>query len=159
VFSFGKTLHATGWRVGYSIAPAELTRELRKVHQFNTFSIANPLQQAIASYLIEKPDVWRGLSEFFQAKRDRLRAALAETPFELPPAAGTFFQLVDYSELDACGDIQFAERLLTEAGIATIPLSPFYREPPPLTMVRLCIAKRDSTLDDAAARLRAFARL
>jgi methionine transaminase len=159
VFSFGKTLHATGWRVGYSIAPAELTRELRKVHQFNTFSIANPLQQAIAAYLIEKPEAWRGLPEFFQAKRDRLRAALADTPFKLPPAAGTFFQLVDYSALDSCGDIEFAERLLTEAGIATIPLSPFYREPPPLTIVRLCIAKRDSTLDDAAARLRAFARL
>jgi methionine aminotransferase len=157
VFSFGKTMHATGLRVGYSIAPAELTRELRKVHQFNTFSIAHPLQYAIAAYLIEKPDSWRGLSEFFQAKRDRVRAALEDTPFKVPPAEGTYFQLVDYSAIANTDDVTFAERLLTEAGVATIPLSPFYKEPPPLTVLRLCIAKRDQTLDDAVARLQAFA--
>jgi methionine aminotransferase len=158
VFSFGKTMHATGLRVGYSIAPAELTRELRKVHQFNTFSIAHPLQYAIATYLIEKPDSWRGLAEFFQAKRDRVRAALEDTPFKVPPAEGTYFQLVDYSAIARTDDVTFAERLLTEAGVATIPLSPFYKEPPPLTVLRLCIAKRDRTLDDAVARLQAFAR-
>jgi len=170
VFSFGKTLHATGWRVGYAVAPPELTREMRKVHQFNTFSITNPLQQAIASYLIEKPDAWSGLAGFFQPKRDRLRAALADTPFVLPPAQGTYFQLVDFGAFDRSSglgdrqrgdvpkDVQFAERLLTEAGIATIPLSPFYRDPPPTTLVRVCIAKKDSTLDEAASRLRAFAR-
>jgi methionine transaminase len=164
VFSFGKTLHATGWRVGYGVAPAELTREMRKVHQFNTFSIANPLQQAIAVYLVEKPQAWRGLADFFQAKRDRLRAALEDSGFVLPPAQGTYFQLVDFSHLSKAsdvarlGDVQFAERLLTEAGVATIPLSPFYREPPPLPVVRVCIAKRDGTLDEAAARLRSFAR-
>lgn len=157
VFSFGKTLHATGVRVGYAVAPAELSRELRKVHQFNTFSIAHPLQYAIARYLIEKPDCWRGLSEFFQAKRDRVRAALEGTAFVVPPAEGTYFQLIDYSAISNAGDVEFAERLLTEAGVATIPLSPFYKEPPPLTMLRLCIAKRDQTLDDAVARLQAFA--
>jgi methionine aminotransferase len=158
VFSFGKTLHATGVRVGYGIARPELTRELRKVHQFNTFSIAHPLQYAIAQYLIEKPDCWRDLSPFFQAKRDRVRAALEGTPFKVPPAEGTYFQLIDFSDISKTDDVSFAERLLTEAGVATIPLAPFYKEPPRLTVLRLCIAKRDRTLDDAVARLQAFAK-
>ena len=157
IFSFGKTLHATGWRVGYCVAPPELTQELRKVHQFNTFTIATPLQHAIAAYLREKPQVWRNLGSFFQAKRDRLRAALAGSGFELPPAAGTFFQLLDFGRFARTTDLEFAEQLLTEASIATIPLSPFYETPPRHTFVRLCIAKRDSTLDEAASRLRAFA--
>ncbi|HUK01427.1 MAG TPA: methionine aminotransferase [Steroidobacteraceae bacterium] len=157
VFSFGKTLHATGMRVGYCVAPAVLTTELRKVHQFNTFSIAHPLQHAIAAYIREKPQCWRDLSAFFQTKRDRLRAALAGSAFELPPAQGTYFQLLDFSRLAPPGDIAFAERLLTQAGVASIPLSPFYERPPPLSVVRLCIAKRDATLDQAAERLRAFA--
>lgn len=157
VFSFGKTLHATGVRVGYCVAPPALTAELRKVHQFNTFSIANPLQHAIAAYLTEKPDGWRGLAQFFQAKRDRLRAALARTALRLPAAQGTYFQLLDFSELAPPGDLAFAERLLTEGGVATIPLSPFYAAPPALSCVRLCIAKRDGTLDQAATRLAAFA--
>jgi methionine aminotransferase len=157
VFSFGKTLHATGIRVGYAIAPAELTRELRKVHQFNTFSIAHPLQQAIAQYLIEKPNCGRDLPQFFQAKRDRVRAALDGTLFRVPPAEGTYFQLIEYSAISKADDVAFAERLLTEAGVATIPLSPFYKEPPKLAVLRLCIAKRDQTLDDAVARLHAFA--
>jgi methionine aminotransferase len=158
VYSFGKTLHATGVRVGYCIAPAELTRELRKVHQFNTFSIAHPFQHAITAYLAQAPEVWQGLSAFFQAKRDRLRGALAGSGFALPAAAGTYFQLLDFSALDACDDGSFAERLLTEAGVATIPLSPFYANAPHLSVVRLCIAKRDDTLDAGAARLSAFAR-
>lgn len=157
VFSFGKTLHATGVRVGYCVAPPAMTQELRKVHQFNTFSIAHPLQHAIAAYLAEKPDGWRELAPFFQAKRDRLRAALARSGFRLPAAQGTYFQLLDFSEFAPPGDLAFAERLLTEAGVATIPLSPFYAAPPPLSCLRLCIAKRDSTLDQAAARLAAFA--
>src|SRR5580704_12059176 len=97
VFSFGKTLHATGLRVGYCVAPPALTRELRKVHQFNTFSIVSPLQYAIARYLGAHPDAWLGLSAFFQAKRDRLRGALAGSGFSLPPAQGTYFQLLDFS--------------------------------------------------------------
>ena len=157
VFSFGKTLHATGLRVGYCVAPPALTRELRKVHQFNTFSIAHPLQHAIAAYLAERPQWGRELAGFFQAKRDRLRAALASSGFRLPAAQGTYFQLLDYGALCDLGDLDFAERLLTEAGVATIPLSPFYLQPPRLTLVRLCIAKRDSTLDEGAARLNAFA--
>src|SRR6185437_11201514 len=157
VFSFGKTLHATGLRVGYCVAAPALTRELRKVHQFNTFSIANPLQQAIAAYLGERPQTGRELPAFFQAKRDRLRAALAGSGFVLPPAHGTFFQLLDFGDLLPPGDVEFAERALTEAGVATIPLSPFYAEPPKLSVVRLCIAKRDETLDAAAVRLAGLA--
>ena len=153
VFSFGKTLHATGLRVGYGVASPALTSELRKVHQFNTFSIANPLQHAIAAYLTERPQTGRELSAFFQAKRDRLRTALAGSGFVLPPAQGTFFQLLDFSRLLPPGDLAFAERALTEARVATIPLSPFYADPPSLSVVRLCIAKRDDTLDQACARL------
>jgi methionine transaminase len=157
VFSFGKMLHATGLRVGYCVAPAALTRELRKVHQFNTFSISHPLQHAIAAYLTAQPDCGESLSAFFQAKRDRLRRALSGCGFRLPPAQGTYFQLLDFAEFAAGDDFAFAEALLTEARVATIPLSPFYAAPQPLTFVRLCIAKRDTTLDEAAARLSAFA--
>jgi methionine transaminase len=159
VFSFGKTLHATGLRVGYCVAPAALTAELRKVHQFNTFSISNPLQHAIAAYLGERPDCGHDLAGFFQAKRDRLRTALAGSGFVLPPAEGTYFQLLDFSAFDTRGDdMAFAERLLLQARVATIPLSPFYARREPLPFVRLCVAKLDSTLDEAAARLNAFAR-
>jgi methionine aminotransferase len=157
VFSFGKTLHATGVRVGYCVAPPILTRELRKVHQFNTFSIAHPIQHAIAAYLAEKPEAWRGLSAFFQAKRDRVRNALSQSGFKLPPAQGTYFQLLDFSEFFPPDDVGFAERLLTEAGVATIPLSPFYARAPALSVVRLCIAKRDTTLDEAVLRINGFA--
>jgi methionine aminotransferase len=157
VYSFGKTLHATGWRVGYCVAPAKMTRELRKVHQFNTFSIAAPLQHAIARYLASFPDAWHGLSAFFQAKRDLLAGLLRGSGLEPIPAAGSYFQLVDYSALSAEDDMTFADRLIREAKVAVIPLSPFYAEPPNMTLVRLCIAKRDSTLTTAAGRLRAFA--
>jgi methionine transaminase len=157
VFSFGKTLHATGLRVGYCIAPAPLTQELRKVHQFNTFSISHPLQHAIAAYLDERPDCGSGLTDFFQAKRDRLRRALKTSAFRLPPAQGTYFQLLDFSGLAPPDDLAFAEALLTGARVATIPLSPFYAVREPLPFVRLCIAKRDSTLDEAAARINGFA--
>ena len=157
VFSFGKTMHATGLRVGYAVAPPVLTRELRKVHQFNTFSISNPTQHAIAAYLAEKPEGWSDLPAFFQAKRDRVRNALERSGFRLPPAQGTYFQLLDFSGFFPPDDVGFAERLLTEAGVATIPLSPFYAKAPALSVVRLCIAKRDATLDEAVLRINAFA--
>ena len=157
VFSFGKTLHATGWRVGYCVAPPKLTAELRKVHQFNTFSIAAPLQYAIARYLAQFPDAWTGLSAFFEAKRDLLAGLLRGSGFEPLPAAGTYFLLVDYGALSRVGDLEFADRLMREAKIATIPLSPFYAAPPAMTLLRLCIAKRDETLEAAAERLCAFA--
>lgn len=158
VFSFGKTLHATGWRVGYCVAPADLTRELRKVHQYNTFSIVSPLQHAIARYLSSHPDAWQGLAAFFQAKRDLLAGLLLGSGIEPLPAAGTYFQLVDYAAISQDADMQFAEQLVREAKVAVIPLSPFYAQAPQMTLVRLCIAKRDETLRAAADRLRAFAR-
>jgi methionine transaminase len=157
VFSFGKTLHATGWRVGYCVAPPQMTRELRKVHQFNTFSIVSPLQYAIARYLAAYPDAWSGLSAFFQAKRDLLAGLLRGSGFEPIPAAGTYFQLVDYGALSRDNDMDFADRLIREAKVATIPLSPFYAAAPPMTLLRLCIAKHDATLESAAGRLCAFA--
>ena len=132
VFSFGKTMHATGMRVGYCIAPPELTRELRKVHQFNTFSIAHPQQHAIAPIWRKSRMAGARCPAFFQAKRDRVRDALAKSGFRLPPAQGTYFQLLDFSDFSPPDDVAFAERLLTEAGVATIPLSPFYAVPPAL---------------------------
>jgi methionine aminotransferase len=157
VFSFGKTLHATGWRVGYCVAPPAMTQELRKVHQFNTFSIVSPLQYAIARYLGAYPDAWAGLSSFFQAKRDLLAGLLRGSGFEPIPAAGTYFQLVDYGALSVEDDMTFGDRLIREAKVATIPLSPFYAAPPAMTLLRLCIAKRDETLRAAAERLCDFA--
>jgi methionine aminotransferase len=157
VFSFGKTLHATGWRVGYCVAPPAMTRELRKVHQFNTFSIASPLQYAIARYLSAYPDAWQGLSAFFQAKRDLLAGLLRGSGLEPLPASGTYFQLVDYGAISQEDDLKFADRLIREAKVAVIPLSPFYTQPPHMTLVRLCTAKRDATLKEAAKRLGAFA--
>jgi methionine aminotransferase len=161
VYSFGKTLHITGWRVGYCVAPPVLTRELRKVHQFNTFSIAAPLQAAIRLYLERRPDAWKNVSRFFSAKRDLLLARLSGSGLRLPPAQGSYFQLADYSPLDGelgeLTDIEFTERLIRDAGVAVIPLSPFYREPPRgMRIVRLCVAKRDETLETAAARISAY---
>jgi methionine aminotransferase len=158
VFSFGKTLHATGLRVGYAVAPATLTGELRKVHQFNTFTIATALQEAIARYLEEHRDCGEGLGAFFTAKRDLLAAALAGSGLLMPPTEGSFFQLIDYGALSRAGDLAFAEELLTRARVASIPLSAFYERPPAMTLLRLCIAKRDGTLREAAARLHAYLR-
>jgi methionine transaminase len=159
VYSFGKALHATGLRVGYAVAPQELTLELRKVHQFNTFTIATPFQVAIARYLDERPDVLDGLADFFIARRDLLAGLLAGSSLRVLPAQGTYFQLVDYAGCEALAgldDASAANRLLEAAGVATIPLSPFYREPPRHGLLRLCFAKREETLRAAAQRLLAF---
>jgi methionine aminotransferase len=158
VFSFGKTLQATGLRVGYAVAPRSLTAEMRKVHQFNTFTIATALQVAIARYLGERPDCGDGLLKFLGAKRDRLIAALGGADLSLPRAEGSFFQLIDYGALSDAPDTQFAEELLTRARVATIPLSVFYQQPPRMTLLRLCFAKRDETIDEGAARLQAYMR-
>ena len=158
VYSFGKPLHATGLRVGYAVAPAELTVQLRKVHQFNTFTIATCLQQAIAWYLRERPECGADLPQFFQEKRDRLSGLLAGTGLTVVRSAGSFFQLVDYSAVSELGDVELSGALITEAGVATIPLSVFYRDPPPLRLLRLCFAKRDETLLEGARRLADWAR-
>lgn len=158
VYSFGKTLHATGLRVGYAVAPPELTTELRKVHQFNTFTIATCLQQAIAWYLRERPECGADLPQYFQHKRDRLTGLLEGTGLQLLRSAGSFFQLVDYGAVSSRGDVELSSALIDEAGVATIPLSVFYREPPPLRLLRLCFAKRDATLVEGARRLADWAR-
>jgi methionine aminotransferase len=153
VYSFGKTMHATGWRVGYAIAPPPITQELRRVHQFNTFSIAAPLQYAIADFLKLQPQHNEGLSAFYERKRDLFLDSLKTSRFSWTPAPGTYFQLLDYSAISDQSDMTFADTLLRDAGVATIPVSPFYASPPQLAVVRLCFAKEDSTLRDAAARL------
>lgn len=152
-FSFGKTLHATGWRVGYAIAPPQLTRELRRVHQFNTFSIATPLQLAIAEFLRLEPQHSNDLAAFYQRKRDLFIDRLRGSRFTWTPSEGTYFQLLDFSAIADMSDVEFADKLLTEAGVASIPVSPFYQVPPRLSVVRFCFAKQDSTLEEAAARL------
>jgi methionine aminotransferase len=152
--SFGKTYHATGWKVGYCVAPAALTSELRKVHQFVTFAIATPLQYAIAEFMTEHPEWEDELSVFYQAKRDRLRSLLAPSRLALVPARATYFQLVDYSAISDLPDSEFALHLIRTSGVASIPVSPFCEKPPTgERLVRLCFAKQDATLAAAAERL------
>jgi methionine transaminase len=153
VFSFGKTMHATGWRVGYTVAPETITREIRRVHQFNTFSIAAPLQHAIADFLKQYPEHNAGLAAFYQRKRDRFLELLRNSSFSWTPASGTYFQLLDFSAVSHQGDMEFADTLLREAGVASIPISPFYANAPKLSVLRFCFAKNDSTLEEAAERL------
>jgi len=153
VSSFGKSYHATGWKIGWAAAPPLLTSELRKVHQFVTFSTASAEQHALAEVLAESRTHLSELGPFYQRKRDRFRELLAGVPFTLLPVAGAYFQLADYSALSSEDDLTFARRLTTELGVAAIPLSPFYDRPPAQRIVRFCFCKRDETLDAAAARL------
>ena len=153
VSSFGKAFHTTGWKVGWVAAPALLTAELRKVHQFVTFSTSTAAQHAFADLLADNAEQLRELPRFYQQKRDRFRQLLAGSQFELLPVAGTYFQLVDYSALSDEPDLAFARRLTIEAGVAAIPVSPFYSAPPERRIIRFCFAKNDATLDHAAARL------
>jgi methionine aminotransferase len=154
VFSFGKTYHATGWKLGYCVAPAELSSELRRIHQYVTFASTSPLQQALAEYLAAHPEHHLRLPAFYQERRDYFAALLAATRFRPLRAAGTYFQLADYGEISALPDVEFARWLTIEHGVATIPVSVFYREPPGARLVRFCFAKENSTLDAAAERLR-----
>jgi methionine aminotransferase len=158
VYSFGKTLHSTGLRIGYAVAPPALSSELRKVHQFNTFTIASAPQHAVAEYLRERPECGTDLPQFFETKRDHLTALLAGQGMRVLRSAGSYFLLLDYAELDARADVELAGALIAEAGVATIPLSVFYREPPPLRLLRLCFAKREETLVEGARRLCTWAR-
>nr|WP_283247168.1 methionine aminotransferase [Marinomonas sp. CT5] len=154
VSSFGKSFHLTGWKVGYIVAPKALTVELRKVHQFVSFCTATPLQQALAEHLVAEPEASAGLSGFYQQKRDVLRNALADSRFTLLPCSGTYFQLLDYSEISDLDDVAFCEWLIDRVGVAAIPVSVFYQQPPTnQRLIRLCFAKEESTLLDAAQRL------
>jgi methionine transaminase len=153
VGSFGKTYHATGWKVGYAVAPAALTTELRKVHQFVTFSTSTPVQHAIADFLKAERGL-RELGPFFQAKRDLFLRLMAGSRFRPLRSRGSYFQLMDYSEISGEQDADFAIRLTREHGVASIPTSPFlHRQKAPLVL-RFCFAKKDETLEAAAERLR-----
>jgi methionine aminotransferase len=156
VSSFGKTYHCTGWKVGYAVAPAALSTEFRKVHQYLTFCTFNPAQHALAAMMERHPQHHEELPAFYQDKRDRFRRLLEGSRFVLPPVAGSYFQLADYSAISDSDDVTFARWLTREHGVATIPLSPFYDAPPHgQRLVRMCFAKDASTLEAAAERLRA----
>ncbi len=154
VSSFGKTYHATGWKVGYCVAPAGLSSEFRKVHQFVQFAVATPLQAALADFLAECPQHHLELPAFYQRKRDRFCELLAETRLGIQPSAGTYFQLADYSAVSDEPDVEFARRLTTGIGVAAIPVSVFSEAPPSERLVRFCFAKHESTLEAAAGKLR-----
>lgn len=151
--SFGKTFHATGWKVGYACAPREISDEIRRVHQFMVFTVSSPMQHALATFLAE-PSRYEGLNAFFQAKRDLFRSLMAGTPFEFLEAEGAYFQLATYAKVSDEPDAEFSERLVKECGVATIPLSAFYAKPPAQKVIRFCFAKKDETLRAAAERLR-----
>jgi len=154
VSSFGKTYHCTGWKVGYAIAPAALSAEFRKVHQYLTFCTFAPAQWAFAEMIAQHPEHYLELPAFYQAKRDRFRALLAGSRFRLLPVPGGYFQLIDYSAVSDLPDRAFCEWLTREHGVASIPLSPFYAEPPAgQRLARLCFAKTDATMEAAVERL------
>lgn len=149
VSSFGKTFHTTGWKVGYCLAPAYMSAEFRKVHQFITFSTSTPFQVAIAAYLKERSHV-RDLAAFYQEKRDYFRSLLTGSRFKLLDCSGTYFQSVDYSAITDEKDVDFAKRMTIEHKVASIPVSVFYHSGEDNQVLRFCFAKEKSTLDDAA---------
>jgi len=153
IASFGKLLHATGWKLGYCLAPAQLTKEFRKVHQFNVFSVNSPMQQAIANY-IKDPNNYNGITAFFEKKRDYFRGLLAESRFELLPCNGSYFQCASFSKISDEKDTDFSMRLTAEFGVATIPVSAFYQKATDHKIIRFCFAKEDSTLALAAEKLK-----
>jgi len=155
ISSTGKTLHVTGWKIGYALAPAALSAEIRKVHQFMTFSVHTPSQHAVAAYLAD-PATYETLPAFYQAKRDAFCAGLARSRFRPLACAGTYFVLADYGAISDAPDLDFAQRLVREAGVAAIPLSVFYEAcapPAARRVLRLCFAKREPTLRLALERL------
>jgi methionine aminotransferase len=154
VSSFGKTYHATGWKIGYVVAPPELTLEFRRIHQFVQFCVATPLQYALADFLASDPQHYLELADFYQAKRDRFCALMADSRFRLRPSAGTYFQLADYTGVSALADVEFSRELTTRRGVGCIPVSVFQAEvPTDQRLLRFCFAKHDQTLAQAAERL------
>jgi methionine transaminase len=152
VSSFGKTFHVTGWKIGTVAAPAALSAEFRKVHQFNVFTVNTPMQHALADYLGDAAP-YRTLPAFYQAKRDLFRAGLANTRLRLLPSEGSYFQCVDYSVVSDLGEEAFCRWLTSEVGVAAIPISAFYADGRDQHIARLCFAKRDDTLRAALDRL------
>jgi methionine transaminase len=153
LFSFGKTFSVTGWKTGYCVAPPALTAELRKVHQFVCFVAVTPVQLAVADFMAAEPDYPASLPVFYQRKRDLFCQALQSSRFEITPSAGTYFQLLDYSAITQVPDVQLAQDWTRLHGIAAIPISVFYQEPPAQHYLRFCFAKNDEVLLQAAERL------
>lgn len=155
VSSFGKTYHVTGWKVGYVAAPAPLTQEFRKVHQFNVFTVNTPVQYGLAQYMA-KAEPYLNLPSFYQEKRDFFRAGLQQTRFTLLPCEGTYFQCVETSQVNNLSDTDFCKWLTSEIGVAAIPLSAFYGNGFDQHVVRFCFAKKTETLTVALQRLQAL---
>ncbi|RYY48226.1 MAG: aminotransferase class I/II-fold pyridoxal phosphate-dependent enzyme [Chitinophagaceae bacterium] len=151
-FSFGKTYHCTGWKMGYCIAPSELMREFRKVHQFNCFTCHSPVQYALAEF-VDKEAEYLQLGKFIAAKRDFFMEVMNATPFRPLPSYGSYFQLYSYEGLTTETEREFAVRLTKEYGVATIPVSAFYQSKQDNKVLRFCIAKKEETLSEAAKRL------
>ena len=151
-FSFGKTYHCTGWKLGYCIAPAAFTKEFRKVHQFNCFSCFTPAQVALADYLKNK-DAYLSLPRFMQQKRDYFIELMKQTKFDLLPTSGSYFVCASYGRISDEADKDLAIRLTKEAGVATIPLSAFYHNQKDDKVVRFCFSKQNRTLQQAVERL------
>jgi methionine aminotransferase len=143
--SFGKTFHNTGWKVGYCCAPKELMEEFQKVHQFNVFSVNHPTQKALADY-IQEPKHYLELSEFYQRKRDLFLSLISDSRFKINPAKGTYFQILNYSEITTEHDVDYAKRLTIEKKIASIPMSAFNKNNLDNKVLRFCFAKTDDTL-------------
>ena len=156
VSSFGKSLHATGWKIGYCAAPARLTREFRKIHQFTNFAVSTPMQHAIADYLDAYPDFAADLAHFYQTKRDVFLDALEGSRFTYSPARSTFFQLLDFSAISDAADEELAIEWTRSPGVASIPVSVFCDRPLEARLLRFCFAKDDATLVAAAGKLRAL---
>ncbi len=152
VFSFGKTFHATGWKVGYVMAPGKLMKLFRDVHQYLVFSVNTPVQYALEAYL-NTPGSSEGIEAFYQSKRDLFANLIKDTGFELLACQGTYFQTVDYSKITNKRDTEMAEWLTREHGVASIPLSVFYKDPEDVNYLRFCFAKKDETLIRAAEKL------
>ena len=147
--SFGKTFHNTGWKIGYTCGPEALMEEFRKVHQFNVFSVHHPSQKGIADYM-QDANTYLGLNDFFQHKRDLFLSLISDSKFKIKPSQGTYFQVLDYSEITNEYDVDFAKRLTTDFGIASIPLSVFNENNQDDKVLRFCFAKTDETLVKAA---------
>ena len=152
VYSFGKTFHATGWKVGYCLGPAHLMKEFRKVHQFTVFSVNTALQHALTAYMLNKEN-YMGLSEFYQEKRDYFQKLMKGSKFKILPCLGSYFQLLDYSSISKEKDTDYAIRLTKEIGVASIPVSVFYSVPHDYHLLRFCFAKENEQLEKAAERL------
>lgn len=152
ISSFGKTYHTTGWKMGYCAAPDYLTKEFRKMHQFIVFSANTPIQYAYAEFM-KQEERYLSLGNFYQRKRDVFLHEMRETKFKLKPCDGTYFQLLDYSAISDKSDMEFSEYLTRKIGVAVIPLSPFYKSRESQSLIRICFAKSDEVLREAAAKL------